>query len=168
VLINNAALLVTPGPLALADGEALAASVRVGLEAPLMLSQAFLAGTQGRVGDRRILNISSGLGRRAMAGSVAYCAIKAGLDHAARALALEEAEHPQGARIVSLAPGVIDTDMQVQLRGADPSRFPEQARFQNFKDSGALLSSEAAAKLVLAYLARPDFGDTVIADVRDT
>ena len=67
--------------------------------------------------------MSSGLGRRAMAGSAAYCAQKAGLDHFARALALEEQARPHGARVASVAPGIIDTDMQKQLRGADPQRF---------------------------------------------
>ena len=64
---------------------------------------------------RKLLLVSSGLGRRAMAGSASYCAAKAGLDHLARAVALEQAALPQGARIVSLAPGVIDTDMQLSL-----------------------------------------------------
>lgn len=161
-LINNAALLSEPGPLAASDLAQLSAALRVGLEAPVLLSRVFLAETAG-VPRRHILNISSGLGRRAMAGSASYCAIKAGLDHLSRALALEEPE----VGVVSLAPGVIDTDMQTQLRGADPARFPEQARFQGLKDGGQLQTAEATAAAVLRYLARPDFGQTVIADVRD-
>ncbi|MFG6466884.1 SDR family NAD(P)-dependent oxidoreductase [Roseateles sp. BYS87W] len=161
-LINNAALLAPPGPLATSDPAGLAAALRVGLEAPALLCQAFLAGTQG-VATRRILNVSSGLGRRAMAGSAAYCAVKAGLDHLSRALALEEPE----VRIESLAPGVIDTDMQVQLRGADPAHFSEQARFQGLKDQGLLQSAEGAAQAILRHLLRPDFGKTVITDIRE-
>ncbi|HEV6965028.1 SDR family NAD(P)-dependent oxidoreductase [Roseateles sp.] len=161
-LINNAALLSPPGPLAAAGLEALSAALRVGLEAPVLLSRAFLAGTAG-VGRRRILNISSGLGRRAMAGSASYCAVKAGLDHLSRALALEAPD----VGVVSLAPGVIDTDMQVQLRGADPAQFPEQARFQGLKTGGQLQTPEATAAAVLRYLERPDFGQDVIADIRD-
>src|SRR5258708_29783490 len=37
---------------------------------------------------------------------------KAGMDHFSRSVALDEALKPHGARICSLAPGVIDTDMQ--------------------------------------------------------
>lgn len=161
-LINNAALLSPPGPLAgtaLAD---LSAALRVGLEAPALLTRAFLAGTSG-VPQRRLLNISSGLGRRAMAGSASYCAVKAGLDHLSRALALEE----PGVAVESLAPGVIDTDMQQQLRGADPSRFTEQARFQGLKDAGQLQTAEDTAARIVRYLLRPDFGKTVVSDIRD-
>jgi NAD(P)-dependent dehydrogenase (short-subunit alcohol dehydrogenase family) len=102
-----------------------------------------------------------------MAGSAAYCAIKAGLDHLARALALEQAALPNGAKVVSLAPGVIDTDMQVQLRQADAGLFPERERFAQLHASGQLDSPATAAAKVLGYLARPDFGDQPVADVRD-
>uniref|UniRef100_UPI003C77E626 SDR family NAD(P)-dependent oxidoreductase n=1 Tax=Escherichia coli TaxID=562 RepID=UPI003C77E626 len=81
------------------------------LEAPLLLTGAFLRGTAGWTGARRVLNISSGLGRRAMASQAAYCAAKAGMDHFTRCVALEQEGLANGARVCSLAPGVIDTDM---------------------------------------------------------
>ncbi|MFG6417149.1 SDR family NAD(P)-dependent oxidoreductase [Roseateles sp. DC23W] len=162
-LINNAALLSEPGPLAATDLAQLSAALRVGLEAPALLSRVFLAETAS-VPTRRLLNISSGLGRRAMAGSASYCAVKAGLDHLSRALALEAPD----VGIASLAPGVIDTDMQVQLRGADPASFPEQARFQGLKDGGQLQTAEATAESIVRFLMRPDFGKTVVCDIRDT
>ena len=114
-----------------------------------------------------MLLISSGLGRFALPGSASYCAAKAGMDHLARAVALEEAEKPNGARIVSLAPGVIDTDMQVQLRGADPQLFSARQRFLDMQSSGQLLSPLDAARRVLAYLAREDFGANPVADTRE-
>jgi benzil reductase ((S)-benzoin forming) len=166
-LINNAALLVEPGPLSEADGGGVTAAMRASLEAPLLLTGAFLAASGDLTVPRKVLNISSGLGRFAMAGSAVYCAAKAGMDHFSRAVALEEAERPRGAKIVSLAPGVIDTDMQVQLRGADPARFSSQGRFAGLKAQGQLDSADAAAAKVLACLDAADFGQKVIADVRE-
>ena len=166
-LINNAGALAPIGPLGSADPASLQAALRVGLEAPLLLSAAFLRATRAWRADRRILNISSGLGRRAMAGQATYCAAKAGMDHLSRVLALEEGGRERGARVVSLAPGVIDTDMQVQLRGADAAAFPDHATFVQLKESGQLVSADATAERVLAYLARSDFGSTPVADVRD-
>ena len=159
-LINNAALVSPPGPVESCTLESLSSTVRVGLEAVLLLSAAFLQGTQGWAAERRILNISSGLGRRAMAGAAPYCAIKAGMDHLSSAMSLD------GVKIVSLAPGIIDTDMQAQLRGGDPALFPEQVRFAAFKSEGQLDSPADAAEKVLRYLVRKDFGSTVLADVR--
>jgi len=166
-LINNAAVLTRIGPLEAVDAAEIAAALRVGLEAPLLLSAAFLRATATWPARRRILNISSGLGRRAMASQAPYCAVKAGLDHATRAMALDQAQHPNGARVVSLAPGVIDTDMQVALRAADPAGFPDKAMFVGLKEGGQLASSADAAARVLGYLDRPDFGTNPICDVRD-
>jgi len=167
-LINNAAGLSTPAPLHAGDAAEMSTALRVALEAPLLLSAAFLKASDDLVVPRKLLNISSGLGRSAMAGSAVYCAAKAGLDHLSRAIALEQAARPNGAKVVSLAPGVIDTDMQVQLRSADPALFAERARFVGLKEAGQLDSADAAAAKVLAWLERTDFGAQAIADVRES
>lgn len=166
-LINNAALLPSIAPLAEVNAAELSRAITVGLDAPMQLTRAFLAATREWQAVRRVLNISSGLGRRAMASQAPYCAVKAGLDHFSRCVALDEALVPNGAKVVSLAPGVIDTDMQVQLRGAEPKAFPDHAAFLNMKASGSLWSAEEAAAKVLAYLERADFGANPVADVRD-
>ena len=166
-LIHNAAALSDPGDVAGSDPADLAKSVRIGLEAPVALTAAFLRATaQWTTSDRRVLFVSSGLGRRAMAGSAVYCAQKAGLDHFARALKLEEEARPNGARVASVAPGIIDTDMQKQLRGADPSRFSAQPTFAGFHESGALDSPASAAAKMIALLERDDYGVTPVTDVR--
>ena len=166
-LINNAAALTRIGPIDECSDAELASALRVGLEAPLLLSAAFLRATRGWVADKRVLNISSGLGRRAMAGQASYCASKAGMDHLTRAMALDEANRPNGAKFVSLAPGVIDTDMQVHMRAGDAAGFPEKANFVGLKEKGQLTSAADAAARALAYLNRADFGASAVADVRD-
>ncbi len=165
-LVNNAGVISRIGPVDAGPRDELSLALRVGLEAPLLLSAAFLKATAGWRAERRILNISSGLGRRAMAGSASYCAAKAGLDHLTRAMALDEAQRPNGARIVSLAPGVIDTDMQLQLRSAAPQGFPDQSRFVALHAQHQLSSAADAARQVIGYLHRADFGQEAIADVR--
>ena len=138
----------------------------------MLLTAAFLRATRAWVdggweGQRKVLNISSGLGRRAMAAQAPYCAAKAGMDHFSRCTALDEASNPKGARIVSLAPGVIDTDMQTQLRAGAPAEFPDLERFVSLQRDGLLSTPEDAARQVLAYLERQDFGSQPVADVRD-
>ena len=167
VLINNAGMIPRIGPLSDADADDLRLGLRVGLEAPMQLTAAFLRATESWPARRKVLNISSGLGRKAMASQSIYCAAKAGMDHFTRCVALEEALKPNGAAVCSLAPGVIDTDMQVQLRSADGSAFPDQQNFISLKDKGQLTSPDEAAARILAYLARPDFGSQPVADVRD-
>jgi benzil reductase ((S)-benzoin forming) len=166
-LINNAGLIPRIAPLHQIPAAQLTDALRVDLEAPMLLTSAFLRATAGWKAARKVLNISSGLGRSAMAAQSVYCAAKAGMDHFTRCVALEQQGVANGARIASLAPGVIDTDMQVQLRSAEPWRFPDIGKFVGLKDKGMLTPPEEAAARVLAYLARPDFGANPVADVRD-
>ena len=165
-LINNAGRLGHVGPIDSSPAEDIAAVLRVDLEAPMLLTSAFLRATRTWPIDRRVLSISSGAGKRPVAGWAAYCAAKAGLDHFSRVTALDEAMLSNPARIVSLAPGIIDTDMQAELRAADGAGFPEQAHFVEFKATGQLSTPQAAAARVLTYLHRADFGSDPVADVR--
>lgn len=165
-LINNAALISAMVPLRDASPTELATALRVGLEAPMQLTAAFLGMTRNWNTQRKVLNISSGLGRRAMASSASYCAAKAGMDHFTRCVALDEAQLENGAKVCSLAPGVIDTDMQVQLRTSDPAKFPDVAMFAGMHSGKQLSSPADAAQKVIAFLNRPDFGSEPVADVR--
>ena len=72
-LINNAGVITRVGPMDETTNAELSSALRVGLEAAMLLTASFLratrawrAMTQGHV---KVLNISSGLGHRAMAGS---------------------------------------------------------------------------------------------------
>ncbi|MDO9314875.1 MAG: SDR family NAD(P)-dependent oxidoreductase [Burkholderiaceae bacterium] len=171
ILINNAGVIPTVGPSDACTSAELSNALRVGLESTILLTSGFLRATGAWRADRRVLNISSGLGRRAMAGSALYCAVKAGMDHFSRAVALDEAHRADSgrgtaARIASLAPGVIDTDMQAQLRAADSAGFPGQDYFKQQHAGGLLVSAEDTAKRILSYLARQDFGVEPVADIR--
>jgi benzil reductase ((S)-benzoin forming) len=166
-LINNAALLPKISPLREAAFDDIAKTLRAGLESAMQLTAAFLGATQSWSCERKVLNISSGNGRRAMASQSIYSAVKAGMDHYTRCVAEEEKLVMNGAKLCSLAPGIIDTGMQTHLRDTDPAKFPAHATFVDYKEGGHLLSPEAAAARVLAYLRREDFGASPVADVRD-
>lgn len=177
-LINNAGVLQPIGPLHLQDPAAVLRSVAVNVAAPLALSAAFARSTAGgpAAGDRRILHISSGAGRTAYGGWSVYCAGKAALDHHARAAALdgereagrrEAGRREAGAlRVASLAPGVIDTDMQAEIRATDEDRFPLRDRFRDMKEAGALTPADVAAERIVAYLLSDSFAAEPVVDLR--
>ncbi len=127
-----------------------------------MLAAAVVQATPGK--QRRILHISSGAGRSAYPGWSVYCATKAALDHHARAVALDAQE---GVRICSLAPGVIDTGMQAEIRATPEKCFPIRQRFVDMKLSGQLTAPEDCAELVLNFLLSDAFGAQPVEDIRD-
>lgn len=162
VLINNAGLLQPVGLVGTAEAAAITHAVAVNVTAPLLLTNAFVAIT-GHCGDRRVVHISSGAARSPYAGWSVYCATKAALDHQARTMA---AEHLPRLRVASLAPGVVDTDMQAEIRASSAEQFPQKGRFAALKSSGQLSSPEHAAQHLVNYLLGPSFGDVVDGDLR--
>lgn len=166
LLINNAG---TVHPViatdALIDGPAIAAAFNLNVTAVMLLTARFLAAVEDLKADRRVLNISSGAGRNATAGWGVYCATKAALDMYSRVV--KEEQGADGARIVALAPGIVDTDMQVAIRSSDPTDFPNLSKFQDFHATGKLASPANVAARILAYLDREDFGTTEIDDIRN-
>ncbi|MFY3135171.1 SDR family oxidoreductase [Achromobacter xylosoxidans] len=166
LLINNAGTVhPVSGTDALIDGPAIAAAFNLNVTAVMLLTARFLAAVADLKADRRVLNISSGAGRNPNAGWGVYCATKAALDMYSRVVKQEQGEN--GARVVSLAPGIVDTDMQAAIRSSDPKSFPALAKFQDFHASGKLSSPANVASRILAYLDRDDFGATEIDDIRN-
>jgi len=163
LLINNAGMVEPVGPLGSLPPEVAARAVALNVTAPLLLSDAFAAATEGAA-DRRILHISSGAARKPYAGWSVYGATKAALDHHARAVA-EDAR--PGLRIASVAPGVVDTDMQATLRALPEGVFVHQQRFVGLKARGELLSPAQSAARLVGHLLSPGFGAAVSADVRE-
>ncbi|HAT29914.1 MAG TPA: short chain dehydrogenase [Janthinobacterium sp.] len=162
LLINNAGTVQPVGPLATQDGTAIARAVGLNIAAPLMLAGA-LAAAGGPALERRILHVSSGAARNAQAGWSVYGATKAALDQHARGVALDKTP---GLRICSLAPGVIDTDMQAELRASSLERFPGRDRFDALKREGGLSDAASCARRLVDYLLSEQFGQAPVADLR--
>lgn len=149
------------------DADALERNLQVNLVAGMRLAAAFLRATDDTGIERRILNISSGAGRKPMPGWSAYCSAKAALDMFSRCIAAEQQGRANPARVVALAPGVIDTGMQATIRGAGEADFPSVRQFRALKTDGSLASPQDIAARIVAYLDRDDFGGRVIDDIRE-
>jgi benzil reductase ((S)-benzoin forming) len=162
LLVNNAGLLQPIGSLEQQDPAAVTRAVAVNVGAVLALSAAFARAT-GKAQERRILHVSSGAARNAYAGWSVYCATKAALDHHARAVALDRSPR---LRISSVAPGVIDTDMQAEIRSTPDGTFPDRQRFVDMKEEGSLRSPAEAAKALVDYLLSATFGDEPVTETR--
>jgi benzil reductase ((S)-benzoin forming) len=163
LLINNAGMVQPIGPIDIQDVDTIARAVSLNVAVPLMLSGAVAAASRA-ADDRRIVHISSGAGRNPYPGWSVYCATKAALDHHARAVALDQTGK---LRICSLAPGVIDTDMQAEIRASALDRFPRRERFEALKRDGNLADPKDCARHLVDYLLSEKFGQLPVADLRE-
>ncbi len=165
VLINNAGVVAPVAPLDEADAAQLERNLVVNFVAPMLLMRWFLRATAG-VGLRRIVNISSGAGRRPIYGWSAYCATKAALDMASRTVALECETRGMAVEVVSLAPGVIDTPMQAVVRAATERDFVDVERFRQMKAEGVLRPAADVARDILRLEAAGALRGEAIQDLR--
>ena len=57
-----------------------------------------------------------------------------------------------GISAVSIAPGIVDTDMQATIRSADKSDFPMVDRFIEFHKNGDLVSPDKVANTLFELM----------------
>ncbi|MGQ5525237.1 SDR family NAD(P)-dependent oxidoreductase [Chitinimonas sp. PSY-7] len=166
-LINNAGVVEPIAPAGQYADTTLLHCLTVNLSAALQLSNAFIRHFQSRTSDRRILNISSGAGRNPYPSWSAYCTSKAGLDMYSRCTGLEQAQHPNGIRIASVAPGIIDTGMQASIRLASEADFPMVEQFRRYKTEGELIAPDSCGQEVITLLHSEHVGFGSILNIRD-
>lgn len=130
-----------------------------------LLGHAYLSAVTGIAGSHDLVMISSGAASGTYPGWSAYGAGKAALDQWVRYVG-EEQKLRGGVRVSAIAPGVIDTDMQTQIRSMSEVDFPEVQRFRELHAQGKLVSPEEAAEKLWSVVESGLEPGTVL-DLRD-
>ncbi len=166
-LIHNAGVLTPVGRVGGEDRtEAIVESHHVNFMSPVLLTERFAEWTQEWGLPKQVLMISSGAARKPKAAWSSYCSTKAALEMFAACMAEEQASQAHPIRVVSLAPGVVDTAMQDYIRSQDAANMPGVERFVQLKEQGQLWSPTFVAKKIIELLQSPTFGEEVVADLR--
>lgn len=151
-LINNAAVLQPVKPIDKCEAQEIIANINVNLTAVMLLVSFFIKKTNGLQVEKRIVNISSGAANSSFFGWSNYCAAKAGLNIFADCVNLEQAEKEYPAKVITVSPGIIDTQMQTEIRAAKKEDFKDVEQFISYKEEGYLQSPDLVAKKVIKLL----------------
>ncbi|MDX1569969.1 MAG: SDR family NAD(P)-dependent oxidoreductase [Xanthomonadales bacterium] len=155
-LVNNAAVSGQRRSAATLDPEALTATMQLNLTTPILLmGMALRCCPDGS--PLRVVNVSSGLATMALPGVMDYCASKAGLLMASQVFA-EELDGRRASGVLVYEPGVVDTEMQTNLRNTDPERFPSVSLFRQFQARGQLAEPEEVIGPMIAFLESSSVG----------
>ena len=150
-LVNNAAVVEPVGAVLDTDPLAWARSMEINLTGAFFCAHTAL---KGMVEQRRgrLLNIVSGMGMRVFPHFSAYSVSKAGLIHMTRVLA--EEVRPHGVTVNALDPGLVDTDMQRDLRHLSARAVGEEMRerLRDFQEKGLLKPPDHIGAWVAAFL----------------
>lgn len=140
VWINNAGILDPIKPIrdtSFADFEK---NIQINLMGTFHATKAYINYCRSRVEETTapstLVNISSGAAVKGYAGWGAYCSSKGAVDRLTEcALAEEQADERSKLcfRAYSIAPGVIDTEMQEKIRKTAKSDFPMVDKFHEIK-----------------------------------
>ncbi len=151
--INNAGVLEPIKPLRDIDSEVYRQHLDINVLGVFNGTRAYIRHLRASGRQGVLINISSGAGRSAYYGWSAYCAAKAAVDRMTECVALEEKD--AGIRVHAVAPGVIDTDMQAQIRSCTPDNFPLVDKFKELKRDEAFNTTEHVATELLALAFDP-------------
>lgn len=152
ILVNNAAVVWPVEEVVDTDADEWTYSIQVNLLGPFYLARNVLPLMMNQQYGR-IVNVSSGAAVNPIVGASAYSTAKAGLDMFTRALAQELKN--SGVIVNSLHPGMVDTDMQVDLRSVDTGDSQlDFSRFHDAHERGQLRTPQDVARAV-TWLAGP-------------
>jgi len=166
ILINNAGYLGDIQYLGEIDHQEFIKVMNVNVTAPAILMNAFIRNFGNTDAKNVIVNIGSGAGRHPYDGWGAYCSSKAALDMLSEVADLENDLRGKGFRIVSLAPGPVDTGMQNIVRSTAVEDFSQLHKFIALKESGQLPTVEETAGKILSFIAEIDQFEGSIQDIR--
>ena len=166
VLVHNAGTLLPMGFAGETEPAAYREAVLLNSASTQVLGDAYLRAAARTDAEHWIVMISSGAASKAYEGWSHYCAGKAAMDHWVRAAAVEQALRGDRVRLLAVAPGIVDTDMQAQIRATAERDFPQRARFVDYHEQGELRAPVTAAREIWSLLDR-ELPNGAVIDLRD-
>lgn len=169
VLINNAGSLGSIKPVGTDDDDAIERSFDLNLIAPAILTNKFARIFEGLTAKKLIVNVSSGAGKNAIDGWSTYCASKAGLDMYGAVVQEEQNIHQLSNpfKILSIAPGVVETTMQEEIRSSSENDFSSVQRFRDLKSEEQLSDPSDVAEKYFRIMNDPSAFSSTEVSVRE-
>lgn len=148
VLFNNAGRLGEIAYCGNLDNEDIIQSYTVNTIAPHLFCNQFIAQYQAADAQKIIINITSGAAKTVYDGWGVYGAGKAALDMFTQSIAAEQQKINATNKILAyaIAPGVMQTAMQDQIRNTEAVNFSQQQKFKDLYQNNKLYHPEDVAR----------------------
>jgi benzil reductase ((S)-benzoin forming) len=134
--------------------------------APQVLGDAFLDAAARTRAQCHLLMISSGAATHVYEGWSSYCAGKAAVNQWVSTAGAEQVMRGNHCRVLAVAPGIVATAMQSQIRNTPAEQFPQVARFKEMYEQGQLRNPDEVAREIWALLDR-DLPNGAFVDLRE-
>lgn len=151
-LINNAAMV---DPIDISGNHSigqLTNHVHVNLLAPMITTNLFLEKAMQEDIPVIITNVTSGAANRAVYGWSNYCSTKAGLDRFTETVATEQNDLDTKNKVILFNPGIMDTEMQGEIRSSNKDSFKDVDTFIQYKNENNLRDTDEVANVLVRIL----------------
>ena len=141
LLINNAATIGSIIPFDRKETNDIIHEYYLNLVAPTILCKKFI--TTYSEDKKLLINIGSGAGNSPIHSWSTYCTTKAAIDMLTGVIA---EENHKNLTVFSVHPGVVDTNMQSEIRNSNPKNFPLLSKFTDYYVQDKLESTKIVAQ----------------------
>ena len=161
LLVNNAATIGSILPIHKKKNEEILREYNLNIISPTLLSRKFI---NNYANKRLLINISSGAANNPIPSWSTYCATKSGLDMLTKVIHKEKHEN---LKIFSIHPGVVNTNMQEEIRKSDANFFPIKQQFIDYYNRNELFSVDFVALKIFQIIAKNEDFNEIILNLRD-
>jgi benzil reductase ((S)-benzoin forming) len=167
LLINNAGTLSDVDRLENVLAKSIEDAIKLNLTIPTLLSSVFIKELENINCKKTIINISSGAATNPYYGWSIYCTTKAGIDMLTKVIAVEQVSSKNPVKVLAIYPGVVDTNMQTEIRSKNKTQFNNIERFIELKEQNLLSSPQEAATNILKVYHNDSLPNGTVIDVRN-
>ena len=167
VFFHNAGTLTPIGFAGEVDAEAYTRNVLLNSASPQVLGDAFLREAANTTARCDLVMISSGAASSVYEGWTSYGAGKAAMNQWTVTAGAEQERRGGRCRILAVAPGVVATAMQEEIRATPERDFPEVARFIELHEDATLRDSKDAALGLWRLIDATDLANGAVLDLRE-
>ena len=161
LLVNNAATIGSILPIHKKKNEEILREYNLNIISPTLLSRKFI---NNYANNKLLINISSGAANKPIPSWSTYCATKSGLDMLTRVIHKEKHEN---LKIFSIHPGVVNTNMQEEIRKSDANFFPIKQQFIDYYNKNELFSVDSVALKIFQIIAKNEDLNEIILNLRN-
>ena len=162
LLVNNAATIGSILPIDRKTNEEILREYNLNIISPTLLSRKFINNYSDN--KKLLINIGSGAANKAIASWSTYCATKSGLDMLTEVIQKEKHE---SLKVFSIHPGVVNTNMQEEIRKSDEDFFPIKQQFIDYYSKNELFSVDFVALKIFQIITKNEDFKEIILNLRD-
>jgi benzil reductase ((S)-benzoin forming) len=168
-LVNNSGTIGHIEHVGKISNQSILDSFNVNIVSPAILINNFVRSYQQFASKKTVICLSSGAARYAIESWSSYCAGKAALDMYSSVAQLDQDRIKPlfPVRFFAVAPGVVDTKMQEEIRQVSADSFGDVKKFINYMDNKKLLSPEEVATKLIKLMDQSDAISSTILELRE-